>query len=247
MGTLGRRVAVVDDEDDLREAIVEYLGMNGFEATGYSRPAAFRAAIASQPVDLVVLDIAMPGEDGLSLARWLRANHTVGIIFATAAGTSIDRIVGLELGGDDYLVKPYELRELLARARSVIRRMPERAALPTGTDDAKSSKGSPAARRAIRFGGFLLDLDARSLGRADGSAVDLTAKEFELMEVLATRPGRVLSRAQILELAPGQEGADAARAVDIRVTRLRKKIEPVPDTPRFIRTIRGSGYMFVSD
>jgi DNA-binding response OmpR family regulator len=240
-----KRIAVVDDEDDLREAVVEYLAMNGYAAAGFARAAAFREAAAAQSFDLALLDIAMPGEDGLSLARWMRAQGLkTGIIFATAAGASIDRIIGLELGADDYVVKPYELREMLARVRSVLRRLPAGAAAPLA--EAAAPAGSPSGKR-IRFGGMLLDLDARLLTDAGGRAIDLTATELDLLAALATRPGRPLSRAQILEYGGGGDGGDAERAVDIRITRLRRKIEPNPDTPRYVKTVRGAGYVFLGD
>jgi DNA-binding response OmpR family regulator len=246
MGGDVKRIAVVDDEDDLREAVVEYLAMNGFSVSGFDRAASFREALEREAFDLAILDIAMPGEDGLSLARWMRAKgRRAGIIFATAAGAPIDRIVGLELGADDYVVKPYELREMLARVRSLLRRLPQDASSapqPTAASPAASSGG-----RKIRFGGMSLDLDARSLIDADGRPVDLTATELDLLEALATRPGRPLSRAQILEYGGGGDGGDAERAVDIRITRLRKKIEPNPETPRYIKTVRGTGYVFLGD
>lgn len=237
------RIAVVDDEDDLREAVVEYLSLNGYRVAGHARAADFRLAHEAEPVDLVILDIAMPGEDGLSLARWLRARGHSGIIFATASATSIDRIVGLEMGADDYVVKPYELRELLARVRSVLRRMPAEAAAPVPASGAPA----PASTRRLRFGGMVLDLDARTLFDAAGVPIDLTAMELDLLTVLATRTGRPLSRAQIIELSDGGDGGDTERAVDIRVTRLRRKIEPNPDSPRYVKTLRGTGYVFVGD
>ena len=241
-------IAVVDDEDDLRDAVVEYLEMNGYAVTGFSRAAAFRTAIESQSFDLAILDIAMPGEDGLSLARWLRSRkRRIGIIFATAAGTSIDRIVGLELGGDDYIVKPYELREMVARVRSVLRRMPEDVVPAAAETTAASQTPATASGKRIRFGGMQLDIDARTLTGGDGAVIDLTAMELDLLAVLATRPGRPLSRVQILELGAGNDGGDTERAVDIRVTRLRKKIEPNPDTPRYVKTVRGTGYVFLGD
>lgn len=241
-----RRIAVVDDEDDLREAVVEYLSLNGYLVAGHARAADFRLAHEAEPVDLVILDIAMPGEDGLSLARWLRARGHSGIIFATASATSIDRIVGLEMGADDYVVKPYELRELLARVRSVLRRMPADAA-PAAAPASPAGAPAAASTRRLRFGGMVLDLDARTLFDAAGVPIDLTAMELDLLTVLATRAGRPLSRAQIIELSDGGDGGDTERAVDIRVTRLRRKIEPNPDSPRYVKTLRGTGYVFVGD
>ncbi len=241
-----KRIAVVDDEDDLRDAIVEYLSMNGFVATGYGRAAAFREAQEREPADLAILDIAMPGEDGLSLARWLRARGKTGIIFATAAGTSIDRIVGLELGADDYIVKPYELREMLARVRSVLRRLPAEQDQPAA-DSSATTATAPGSGKRIRFGGMMLDLEARALSDSQGMPIDLTAMELDLLAALATRPGRALSRAQIIDIAGGNDGGDAERAIDIRITRLRRKIEPNPDTPRYVKTVRGTGYVFLGD
>lgn len=236
-----KRIAVVDDEDDLRDAVVEYLAMNGFAVEGFARGASFREAMQAAPFDLALLDIAMPGEDGLSVARWLRGKgFRTGIIFATAAGTPIDRIIGLELGADDYIVKPYELREVLARVRSVLRR------LPAAVAPAASAAPEPAGKR-LRFGGMVLDLDSRTVLDAQGVPMDLTALELDLLMVLATRAGRPLSRAQILEFSGTGESGDTERAVDIRITRLRKKIEPNPDTPRYIKTVRGIGYVFVGD
>ena len=237
-------IAVVDDEEHLREAVVEYLQGKGFDVVEAADAAAFRALAESTPIDVVVLDVAMPGEDGLSLARWLRRRGDVGIIFATAAGQPIDRIVGLELGADDYLVKPYELRELLARIRSLLRRLEVR--------PQTSSGGAPivarAAGRTVVFGGWTLDLDGRRLLAADGRPADLTPLEYDLLEILATRPNRVLSRTQIAELGRGEESAgEDDRRIDIRITRLRRKIEPEPDRPRFVRTVRGEGYVFVGD
>jgi len=247
MSTNEKRVAVVDDEDDLREAVVEYLEMNGFAVTGFARAADFRQAVTIETFDLAILDIAMPGEDGLSLARWIRGKGLrIGIIFATAAGTSIDRIVGLEMGGDDYVVKPYELREMLARVRSVLRRLPELTSEVASRDQPPAQPVTSSAKR-VRFGGFTLDLNQRTLFDGAGKAVDLTVTELELLASLATRAGRPLSRAQILEFSGGADGSDGERAVDIRITRLRKKIEPNPEAPRFIKTVRGIGYVFLGD
>ncbi|MFG1478968.1 response regulator transcription factor [Xanthobacter sp. V4C-4] len=238
-------IAVVDDERDLRDSIVEYLQDCGFETIGAADALSFRALVAERRIDVVILDVAMPGEDGLSLARWLRrAGIPLGIIFATAAGTSVDRIIGLELGADDYVVKPYDLRELLARIRSVLRRMDGPPAAPA----AGLASRPPVAGRRLAFGGFELDLDGRQLLAAGGRAVDLTPLEYDLLEILATRPNRVLSRALIAELGRADAGLGPDdRRIDIRITRLRKKIEPEPDRPRFIRTVRGEGYVFVPE
>lgn len=198
---------------------------------------AFRALMAGEAIDLAILDIQMPGEDGLSLARWLRGHSRVGIIFATAADQAVDRIVGLELGADDYITKPYELRELLARVRSVLRRMGDAGAAPVATQAAPK-------REVLSIGTLTLDIGTRRLLRADGSIVKLTRGEFDLLAVLAQRPNRTLSRAQLAELLH-ETGGEGGRAIDIRIVRIRKSIEEDPACKDCLRTVRGQGYMFV--
>lgn len=228
-------IALVEDEADLREAVAEYLSDHGFAVAAFDGAAALRADGRLPAV--AVLDIAMPGEDGLSLAAWLRGRGDCGIIFATSAGQPDDRVIGIELGADDYLVKPYELRELLARIRAVLRRLP---AAPT-------PRPAPAAKdHSLRFGGFILDTAARQLNGPDGAPVPLTALEFELLEALARRPGRLLSREQLAQIAHGRDGGDG-RATDIRIARLRRKLEADPSQPRLITTVRGEGYRFMTD
>ena len=233
-------VAVVDDEEHLREAVVEYLDAAGLRTVSASTGAEFRAIVEREPVDLVILDIAMPGEDGLSVARWLRSRGArPGIILATSSSTAIDRIVGLEIGADDYVVKPYDLREMLARVRSVIRRLPD--------EEASVAPAAAPARPAktVRVGANTLNFDSRTLFDANGAPLDLTSMEIDLLAALAARPHRVLSRAQLLEIAHGKGQAENDRSIDIRVTRLRRKIELDADRPALIRTVRGEGYMFV--
>ena len=238
--TLRARIVVVEDEPDLRDAVVEYLVANGFDVTAVGDAASMRALAEHETFQLAILDIAMPGEDGLSLARWLRSQMPIGIIFATASGTSIDRIVGLEIGADDYVVKPYELRELLARVRSVLRRVPTASesqprAVPTGEPD--------APRRRIFFGHYLADLDGRMVTGPDG-VLDMAKSEFDVLEVFLKRANRMLTRAAISEAIGLTEDPENSRAVDIRIMRLRKKIEDDPGNPRFLRTVRGEGYIF---
>ncbi len=232
-------VAIVDDEEHLREAVGEYLELQGFEVLSYRNAQVFREESVGKHIDVAILDIAMPGEDGLSLARFIRKSGTTGIIMATAAGRAIDRIVGLEIGADDYVVKPYELRELLARIKSVLRRV--KAAPASATPQAVAAPEG----RSLRFGSLTLDLDARRLVDGSNGPVELTAMEFDLLQALATRPNRVLSRGQLQEFAHGRSADESDRSIDIRVTRLRKKIEPDPEHPRFIKTGRGEGYVFV--
>jgi DNA-binding response OmpR family regulator len=236
--TLRTRIAIVEDEPDLREAVVDYLTANGFDVTPAGSAAEMRALLEGRTFDLAILDIAMPGEDGLSLGRWLRSRMPIGLIFATAAGTSIDKVVGLELGADDYLVKPYELREMLARVRSVLRRLPPEAAQPM---PAEAPQGAP--RRVLSFGEFRADLDSRTVTGPAGT-VDLAKSEFDVLEVFLSRPNRVLSRSAIFDAIGNQEDAEASRALDLRIMRLRRKIEADPGNPRFLRTVRGEGYIF---
>ena len=237
-------IAIADDEEHLAEAVAEYLAGHGYDVLTAPNAAAFRALVAERRIDVAILDIAMPGEDGLSLARWLRRQGRAGIIFASASGSPMDRIVGLEIGGDDYLSKPYDLRELLARVRSLIRRLD--AAAPAAAPAVPAQSSPPG--RLVRFGPFTLDPGARRLTHRDEGPVDLTAAEFDLLEVLASRPNRILSRGLIAELlGDDSAGAEGDRRIDVRITRLRRKIEPDPDSPRFIRTVRGEGYVLSTE
>ena len=235
---LRTRIAIAEDEPDLREAVAEYLCANGYEVLTAADAAEMRRIAEEKSFQLAILDIAMPGEDGLSLGRWLRASLPVGIIYATAAGTPIDRVVGLELGADDYIVKPYELRELLARVRSVLRRVGSQPETKLATEPKEE------ARRSIAFGGFKVDLDARRLSNADGSTIEMAKSEFDVLEVFLTRANRLLTRASISEAIGFEDDSDASRALDIRIMRLRKKIEDDPSNPKFLRTVRGEGYIF---
>ena len=231
-------IVLVEDEEHLREAVAEYLGERGFRVLAAENAAAFRELAKTETFQMVILDITMPGEDGISLARWLRQwPSRPGIIFATSSGTSVDRIVGLEIGADDYLVKPYDLRELLARIRALIRRLPDA--------NASQTAPTPGPARSVRVGSHTINLDARRLTDRDGKPVDLTATEFDLLAILVGRPNRVFSRGQLLAGADGRSTEEGERSIDIRVTRLRRKIEVDPQQPSLIRTVRGEGYMYV--
>ena len=225
-------IVVVDDDDDVRATVCEYLVRNGFAVTEANGGEALRAVIAQRPIDLAVLDINMPGDDGLTLAREIRASGDAGIIMLTARSDDIDRIVGLEIGADDYVTKPFNPRELLARIRSVLRR-------------AKSRGNAPATMgREVQMGKCRLNLDSRKLYHADGSEQPITSMEFDLLATFAAHPGRVLSRDQLLDLAHNKEIEPFDRSIDIRVTRIRRKIEPDPSKPQWIRTVRGAGYIY---
>jgi DNA-binding response OmpR family regulator len=232
--TRDAHILVVDDEAEMRDLLQEYLIKQGFAVSTASSVPSAREVLDARAVDLVVLDLRMPGEDGLSFARELRSRGSVAIVMLTASSEIVDRVVGLELGADDYVGKPFDPRELLARIRSVLRRVQTAA-----TDQ------SSGVRRAVRFGHHVLDLDARRLFALDGSEVSITAMEFELLEAFASNPNRVLSRDRLLELAHKGGSDPFDRSIDIRVARLRQKIEPHPDKPQTIKTVRGAGYVFV--
>jgi len=231
-------IVVVDDERDIRETVAEYLTLHGYRVTTAANGVELRALLEASRVDLVVLDIAMPGEDGLSLARFLRVQHTAGIVMLTASGETVDRIVGLEMGADDYLAKPVDLRELLARIKAVLRRSLRQ------VREAEASEA--AANRVVPFGPCSLDLDAHKLFDAQGAEIAITAMEFDLLKAFAEHPNRVLSRDLLLDMAHNRDWEPFDRSIDIRIARLRRKIERDPGKPETIRTVRGAGYMFVA-
>ncbi len=230
-------VMVVDDEPEIRASIEEYLTLHGFDVSSADGgPAARRILDGRKPVDLVILDVRMPGEDGISIARSLRERGGVGIMMLTASGETVDRIIGYEVGADDYMVKPFDLRELLARTKSLLRRV---GAMPV-------PNATPNATR-LAFGQFVLDLDARRLTNADGAEIPLTAMEFDLLAAFVRNPNRVLNRDQLLELSHSGAWEPFDRSVDVRITRLRRKIEADPARPQFVKTVRGVGYLFSPD
>lgn len=237
--TQSQHIMIVDDEAPAREMVGDYLKMHGFTVTLCDGGKSLRAAIQGGMPDLVVLDLNMPEEDGLSIIRDLKSRINVPVIMLTATASPIDRVVGLELGADDYVAKPCELRELMARIRSVLRRsVPAKAAAPDATA-AKSDKD-----QLVRFGTKWLDLEAQALRDDEGNEHPLTASEFGLLKVFAANPKRVLSRERLLELANARDAEAFDRAVDLRIMRIRRKIEPDPAKPAVIRTIRGGGYLF---
>jgi DNA-binding response OmpR family regulator len=235
-------IIVVDDEAPAREMVGDYLKMHGFAITLCDGGKSLRDAIETSAPDLVVLDLNMPEEDGLSIIRDLKSRMNVPVIMLTATASPIDRVVGLELGADDYIAKPCELRELMARIRSVLRRTAPKAPAPTSAQGAsgKAARGE----QLIRFGTKWLDLEAQALRDDDGNEHPLTASEFGLLRVFAANPKRVLSRERLLELANARDSEAFDRAVDLRIMRIRRKIEPDPTKPMVIRTIRGGGYLF---
>ncbi|WP_256808888.1 MULTISPECIES: response regulator [unclassified Bradyrhizobium] len=237
--TQSQHIMIVDDEAPAREMVGDYLKMHGFTVTLCDGGKSLRTAIQGGMPDLVVLDLNMPEEDGLSIIRDLKSRINVPVIMLTATASPIDRVVGLELGADDYVAKPCELRELMARIRSVLRRSAPVKAAATETAAAKSDKD-----QLVRFGTKWLDLEAQALRDDEGNEHPLTASEFGLLKVFAANPKRVLSRERLLELANARDAEAFDRAVDLRIMRIRRKIEPDPAKPAVIRTIRGGGYLF---
>src|ERR1700753_2816914 len=234
-------IIIVDDEAPAREMVGDYLKMHGFAVTLCEGGKSLRNAIETNVPDLVVLDLNMPEEDGLSIIRDLKSRTNVPIIMLTATASPIDRVVGLELGADDYVAKPCELRELMARIRSVLRRSaPVRQTQAAGPE----SSADKAKDQPVRFGTKWLDLQPQALRDDEGNEHPLTASEFGLLKVFAANPKRVLSRERLLELANARDSEAFDRAVDLRIRRIRRKIEPDPTKPAVIRTIRGGGYLF---
>lgn len=222
------RILVVDDDPALRELLSAYLGDNGFTVDLAADGAEMRQAIERAMPDAIVLDLMLPGEDGLALTREVRARSMVPILMLSARGEEIDRVVGLEVGADDYLAKPFSPREMLARLRALLRRS-------QSTEHARGDEH--------RFGPYLFDAAARRLLR-DGVDLGLSGAEFDLLKVFVERPNRVLNRDLLLELLKGYEREPFDRTIDIRVGRLRRKIELDPANPAYIRTVRGEGYLF---
>jgi DNA-binding response OmpR family regulator len=237
-----QHIIIVDDEAPAREMVGDYLKMHGFAVTLCDGGKSLRGAIATGTApDLVVLDLNMPEEDGLSIIRDLKSRTNVPVIMLTATASPIDRVVGLELGADDYIAKPCELRELMARIRSVLRRAgPAKATQAT----VPAAEARSAREHLVRFGTKWLELEAQALRDDEGNEHPLTASEFGLLKVFAANPKRVLSRERLLELANARDSEAFDRAVDLRIMRIRRKIEPDPTKPAVIRTIRGGGYLF---
>ena len=227
------RVLVVDDDPAVRQMLAEYLSAHGYEVALAGSGSAMRAELERAAPAVVLLDIGLPGEDGLTLARYLRERHQVGIIMVTGAADVVDRVAGLEVGADDYIAKPFDPRELRARLKSVLRRV-----------ELKESPRLSAPLR-VSIGRCFLDLKSRTLTDAKGREVPITSMEFDLLKALIEHPNQVLSRDQLLTMTRNREWEPFDRSIDIRITRLRRKLEEDPARPRAIRTVRGAGYMFI--
>jgi two-component system OmpR family response regulator len=229
-------VLVVEDARDIREPLARFLREHGYRTTTAAEAAAARRAMKSSAIDLVVLDINMPGEDGLSLCRSIRDTSNVPVILLTARGEEVDRIIGLEMGADDYMPKPFSPRELVARIAAVLRRTH---ALPP--------RQLPPEAGRVRFGDWVLDTGQLELIGSDGMATPLSSGEFRLLQALLERPKIALTRNQLLDLTKGKDAELYDRSVDNHISRLRKKLEPDPKNPRYIKTVWGGGYMFAVD
>ncbi len=238
------RLLVVDDEADLRDVLARYFGFNHFDVRTAPDAVQARALIAAAVPDLVLVDVNMPGESGLSLARWLRETHPrIGLVMLTGASDSVDRIVGLEVGADDYVTKPFDTRELLARLRNLLRRLtPVHDDAATGT----AAGNTHAGVKRARFGLCELDVDGRRLLRIDdGGEVAVSTAEFDLLALFARHPNRPLNRDQIMAYGHNRTWDVLDRSIDLRVMRLRRKLEAKPETPAVLKTVRGVGYMYV--
>ena len=235
-------IAIVDDDEKIRRLLRRCFEPEGYRVSEAASAAELDKIMADDPVDLITLDLNLAGDDGLSIARTVRSRSQVPIIMVTGKGDPIDKIVGLEVGADDYISKPFHVREVLARVRSVLRRAG--AAAPAATAGPHSA---PAAEGIYRFGDWVMDVPKRELRLRSGDLEALTTGEFDLLEVLVKNPNRVLSRDKIMDRLKGHDWNPYDRSIDNQVARLRKKIEADPNNPRLIKTVRGVGYSFTAD
>jgi two-component system, OmpR family, response regulator len=229
-----RHILVVDDQQEICDVVRDYLSGEGYHVSIARDGAEMRRIMAKSTVDLVILDLMLPGEDGLTLARSLRDESAVGIVMLTGRGETIDRIIGLEMGADDYLPKPFHLRELLARVKTVLRRV----------SSGQTADGAAALRSKAQFAGWSLDLSSRELRSPTGEEVRLTTGEFDLLAAFINNANQVLTRDRLLDLARNREAGPFDRTIDVQVGRLRRKLENDPQRPAIIKTVRGSGYIF---
>jgi two-component system, OmpR family, response regulator len=227
-------ILVVEDDQETRNLVARYLSGRGFRVSSAKNGAEMRRSLETGNFSLILLDLMLPGEDGLSLCRRLRADKSnIPIIMLTALGEEADRIVGLESGADDYLPKPFSPRELVARITAVLRRA--------------DSVAEPAGESRLAFAGFVLEPDQRRLLNAQGAEIELTAGEYDLLVALVRRPRRVLNRDQLLDLTKGREASPFDRSIDVQISRLRRKLQAVSDAPEIIKTVRFGGYVFAAE
>jgi DNA-binding response OmpR family regulator len=237
-GTAPIRILIVDDEAEVRALLRSGLEPEGYAVSEAKDGAGLMAHLDAEPVDLVTLDVRLSGEDGFTLAREVRARHNVPIVMISGKGDMIDRVVGLELGADDYIAKPFHMREVLARIRAVLRRY-----APVGTEAARTARDSPPC---YAFDGWTLDMGRRELKTPEGAPCELTTAELNLLAVLIERPGRVLSRDELMDLLKGHDWTPLDRSIDGLVARLRKKVER-GECPQLVKTVRGVGYVFAGE
>jgi DNA-binding response OmpR family regulator len=233
-------IAVLDDEVDITGLLSNYLQGRGFRVTELHNGRSLMALMAADAPDLVLLDLGLPGEDGFSIARQLREHWRCGLVIVTGRGDAVDKVVGLEVGADDYVTKPFDLRELLARIKAVLRRTGAATEAPAPT-----AAAATPSRGVLHFAGWALDTAARRLVSPRGDEVILTSGEFDLLCAFAEHPGRVLSRDFLLERTRGREAGPYDRTIDVQVGRLRKKLEDDAETPQIIKSVRGAGYILV--
>lgn len=231
-------ILVVDDDPRVRKMLTSYLSDEGFRVSVAENGSCMRRCLEREKVDLVLLDLMLPQEDGLELAREIRTRPGIGIIMVTGRADVVDTIVGLEVGADDYIAKPFHLREVLARIKSVLRRLQATPSPGRG----ETLMGEPG--KVIRFDGWSLDLGRRELTAPDGAPIPLTSGDFDLLVTFAAHPGRVLDRDTLMDLTRGRRWDALDRSIDAQVARLRHKIEPEPKKPRLIKSVRGVGYLF---
>ena len=231
-------IAVLDDEVDITQLLANYLHGHGYRVTQVHQGPALMALMESDPPALVLLDLGLPGEDGLAIARQLREHWHCGLVIVTGRGDAVDKVVGLEVGADDYVTKPFDLRELVARIKAVLRRL-------APADALSASLPSPLPSPRLRFEGWELDIAARRLTAPDGRELGLTGGEFDLLCVFAQNPGRVLSRDFLLDQTRGRGASPFDRTIDVQVGRLRRKLEPGIENPQLIKSVRGAGYILV--
>jgi two-component system OmpR family response regulator len=232
-------ILVVDDDLDICALLKEFLSSQNFSVTTVNDGVAMRAVLEAKPIDLVILDLMLPGEDGLSLCRFIRDTSRLPVVMLTAMGDETDRVVGLEMGADDYLAKPFSTRELLARIRAVLRRVEPDVTIATSRD--------ASHRDIFSFADWTLDGGRRQLRSSDGVLVEITGGEFDLLMVFLLNPQRVLSRDQLFDLTRGRIAGPLDRTIDVQVGRLRRKLEIDPKTPELIKTVRGGGYVLATE
>jgi DNA-binding response OmpR family regulator len=232
----GAHILVVDDDPRIRQMLTRYFEQEGYRVAAASDGAAMRGHLAVNGVDIILLDVVMPGDDGLTLAREIRAHSDVGIIMLTGRDEMLDRVVGLEVGADDYIAKPFHLREVLARVKSVLRRR-KPSSDPVAPHPAQDAD-------TIRFDGWILDIGRRQLAAPGGAEIPLTTGEFDLLATLAKQPGRVFDRDTLMDITRGRTWEAFDRTIDAQIARLRKKVEADPQRPALIKSVRGVGYVF---